>query len=402
MAGAAIAIALSVIPLIVVIEVSDGMIEGITRRFIELETGHIQLMPFEESSVKELSDVSMELMELPEVKYAAPVYRGTALIYSSGFRTGIQIKAFPGDMLEKDEGFRKYLEIIDGDFDLSDQSGIMLSREIARQLDITTGESVKMLTAKRTKSGKMILRPEQFVVKGIFSTGYYEVDALSGYIGLDKAEKLFSGEGQLNIQCKIDDPYNEADDAVMKIQKSLPIDMSATTWYRIQRSMYESLYTTRVLLIFIMAIILIVAAVNITSSMIIMVIERQQDIAILKSCGTGRRQIRNSFIITGMMTGIAGAAAGTAAGLIIAVNVNEIINFFQTASAWFNREILNSSETFSLLSASSYYLDEIPVDIDPQKITAVAAGAIVLSVIAAVMPARKAERMMPLEIMRKH
>ncbi len=402
MAGAAIAIALSVIPLIVVIEVSDGMIEGITRRFIELETGHIQLMPFEASSVKELKNVSLELMELPGVRYAAPVYRGTALIYSKSFRTGIQIKAFPEDILEKDDGFRKYLEIIDGDFDLSDQSGILLSKEIAGQLNISTGETVKLLTAKRTRSGKMILRPEQFIVRGIFSTGYYEVDALSGYIGLEKGEKLFSGDGQLIIQCKIDDPYNGADAAAMQMQKSLDTDMSATTWYRMQRSMYESLYTTRILLIFIMAIILVVAAVNITSSMIIMVIERQQDIAILKSCGTSRRQIRNSFIITGMITGIAGAAAGTLTGLAIAVNVNGIINFFQTFSGWFNREILNSSETFSLLSASTYYLDEIPVDLDPQKIIAVAAGAVVLSVIAAVLPAHKAEKLMPLEIMRKH
>ena len=402
MAGAAIAIALSVIPLIVVIEVSDGMIEGITRRFIELETGHIQVIPDENVEIDELYAISDKLMALPDVNYASPVYRGTALIYSKSGRTGIQIKALPEEILNEDEGFKKYLEIKDGSFDLKNGSAIMLSQQIADQLEVRTGESVKILTAKTTSSGRVILRPESFSITGIFSTGYYEVDALSGYINLEKGQKLFRGEGYLCIQCKIADPYKNANRTAIEIQSAAGIGVSTVTWYRMQKSMYESLYTTRMLLVFIMAIIVIVASVNITSSMIIMVIERRQDIAILKSCGTGSRQIRNSFIITGMMTGFSGAVVGIIAGLLISINVNSLVRFFQTMSIWFNSIILHNEESFSILSASQYYLEEIPVDIDPGKILAVGVGAVILSVLAAVLPARKAEKLMPLEIMRKH
>lgn len=401
MAGAAIAVALSIIPLIVVIEVSDGMIEGITRRFIELETGHIQAAPFEDSTVEELTGVSRALMQLSEVTYAAPVYRGTGLIYSKYNRTGIQLKGLPEDIITEDRGFGKYLEIIEGQFDLSDQSGIMLSGEIAQLLEIKTGDIVKLLTAKTAKNGKVLLRPEAFTVKGIFSTGYYEVDSLSGYLNLTKAEEIFKGEGSLSIQCKITDPYNGAEHASLRIEEAAGIDISTVTWYRMQKSMYESLYTTRMLLIFIMAIIVLVASVNITSSMIIMVIERRQDIAILKSCGADNGQIRNAFIITGMMTGISGALAGTIAGLLISVNVNALMRFFQALSGWFN-SLRRADDSYSILSASKYYLEEIPVDIEPGKIIAVGVGAIVLSVLAAVLPSHKAGKMMPLDIMRKH
>ncbi|MDC7227486.1 MAG: ABC transporter permease [Spirochaetales bacterium] len=401
MAGAAIAVALSVVPMIVVIEVSDGMIEGITRRFIELETGHVQLAPLDDLDVEAYLRLSEEIETLPEVLNASPVYRGTGLIYSEYSRTGIQLKAMPPDIFEKDQGFRRFLEISGGSFDLRNPSDIMLSTEIASQLDVEAGEQIKLLTAKTTSTGKIILRPEAFTVTGIFSTGYYEVDAMSGYISLDKGEKLFRGEGYLSIQCKIKDPYNGVDDAVRSIQENIDTEMTAAGWYNMQRSMYESLYTTRVLLVFIMGIIIVVAAVNIASSMIIMVIERRADIAIMKSCGTSGRQIRQAFIYTGMITGLSGAAVGTIAGLLISVNINSIIQFFQTVSDGIGN-LSGHQDSFSIISASAYYLEEIPVDIDPGKILTVAAAAVLLSVFAAVMPARKAEKMMPLEIMRKH
>ena len=401
MAGAAIAVALSVIPMIVVIEVSDGMIEGITRRFIELETGHIQATPMEELSVEEYGRLGVELMDVPGVEYAAPVYRGTGLIYSAQERTGLQVKGLPTDILEKDAGFRKFLEIEEGVFDLGDPSGIMLSAQIAEQLEAEVGDEVKLLTAKTTSRGRILLRPEAFTVKGIFSTGYYEVDALSAYINFEKSDRLFRGEGYLTIQCKVADPYSDIEPLAAEIKKAAHTDVSISTWYSMQRSMYESLYTTRLLLVFIMGIIIIVAAVNIASSMIIMVIERRSDIAILKSCGTSNSQIRNSFIITGFMTGLSGAVAGTLAGILITVNVNRIIDFFTLASAWIG-SIFRDSGRFSILSASTFYLEDIPIQLEPSKIIAVGLASVILSVIAAVLPARKAEKMMPLEIMQKH
>lgn len=393
MAGAAIAVALSIIPLVVVLEVSDGMIEGITRRFIELETGHIQVMPYDEKSVEEMWAISAELELIDDVVYAAPVYRGMGLIYSENYKSGIQVKALPPDMYENDQGFSSYLEIIDGSFDLNSDKNIMLSSELAALLGVGAGEKVKLLTAKTARNGKMMLRPEMYSVSGVFSTGYYEVDSMTAYINLEKGEKIFKGEGSVHIQCKIIDPYRTADGTAAEIRAKYEL-FSTVTWYRMQKSMYESLYTTRVLLVFIMAIIVVVAAVNITSSLIIMVFERRQDIAIMKSFGTSERQIRRAFLYTGMLTGVTGAAAGIVAGLLISVNLNSILDFFQYVASAFS-----SGEA---AAGPGYYLDEIPVKIKSLEIFITAAGAILLSTTAALMPARKAGKMSPSEILQKH
>jgi len=401
MAGAAIAVALSIIPLIVVLEVSDGMIEGITRRFIELETGHLQVLPYNDLDIAEIDKISSEIEDLPGVVYAAPIYRGMGLIYSKSYKSGIQVKALPPDIIEKDQGFRDYLEITDGEFDLRDGSSIMLSSELASLLEVEAGGQIKLLTAKTAKNGKMMLRPEMYEVSGIFSTGYYEVDSMTAYINLEKGEKLFRGEGRLSIQCKITDPYNLAEQTADVIRDEYD-SFTTSTWYRMQKSMYESLYTTRILLIFIMAIIVIVAAVNITSSLIIMVFERRQDIAIMKSCGAANRQIRRAFIYTGMLTGIIGAAAGITAGLLISVNINGIIHFFQNISAFLGSIFSGIDGDLSVLSASGYYLDQIPVRIKAAQILIVAVSAVLLSTGAALLPARKAEKLSPHEIMQKH
>ncbi|MBI9106051.1 MAG: ABC transporter permease [Spirochaetales bacterium] len=394
MAGAVIAVALSIIPLIVVLEVSDGMIEGITRRFIELETGHLQVSSYEEMSVSEMEKVSRELEELPEIIYASPVYRGMGLIYSENYKSGIQVKALPPDIYEKDSGFRNYLEITGGEFDLSGGENIMLSSELARQLGVKAGQQIKLLTGKTAKNGKMILRPEMYEISGIFSTGYYEVDSMTAYINLEKGEKLFRGEGRLHIQCKIIDPYDSADQTALMIRDKYE-SFSTVTWFRMQKSMYESLYTTRILLLFIMAIIVIVAAVNIASSLLIMVVERRQDIAILKSCGTSNIHIRRAFIYTGMFTGIIGAVAGITIGLLISMNINGIIQFIRNTVSFI-------SGSPAVLSASEYYLEQIPVKVKIPEILIVAVTTVLLSTAAALHPARKAEKMSPKEIMQKH
>ena len=100
MAGAAIAIALSLIPLVVVIEVADGMIEGITRRFIELETGHVQASPVNDMSIEEISNLCEDISKLTDVNCAYPVYSGTGLIYSPDAKTGVHLKAFPKNIME--------------------------------------------------------------------------------------------------------------------------------------------------------------------------------------------------------------------------------------------------------------------------------------------------------------
>ncbi len=385
MAGAAVGIALSMIPLIVVLEVSTGMIEGITRRFIEIGTGHYQTRFFDEPDKTEIAEALEKTENISGVLCAYPVYTGSALIYSVSYKSGIQVKGLPDDIYERDSGLKEYLEIESGTFDIHENNSIMISSGIAELLDTSPGEEVKLLTAMQTSSGRTVLRPEVFTVTGIFSTGYYELDALSAYINYDKAAMLFRSSGEMHLETKVEDPYADSGTVSAELQRAAGKGSMIYSWYQLNRSMYESLNTTRTLLLFIMIIIVVVASVNVASSMIIMIMDRQQDIAILKSCGAGRGQIRLAFIITGAVTGITGAFAGIAAGLLISLNINRIILFFNRIS-----------------EAAGFYLDHIPVIIRPYQIAAVFITAVILSSLAAVIPAGKAEKLKPLEVISKH
>ena len=400
MIGAAAASALAIIPLIVVLHVSDGMIEGITRRFIEIETGHLNLIVHSDADTEELKRLSSEISSVEGFLYAAPVCSGPAVIYSEDFKSGIQVKGMPQDRYEKDAGFRKYMEIVEGRFSLGDGS-IMLSSRLAEMLGADPGSSVKMLTVRTFPGGRSVLRPEQFTVSAVFETGYYEIDSMTAYIGLEKAIKLFPDSGA-GIVCKITDPYRQADAVAEELNNRYGNELSAVTWFRMQRSMYESLNTTRRLLVFIMSVIVIVASINIASSMLIMLIEKARDIAILKSCGAGKGQIRNAFIITGVLTGLAGSIAGTAAGLLISLNINKLIRIIERFSGIIMSLFSGNGDGFSIISASSYYLEEIPVHIRGPELLLITAGAVILSALSALHPSAAAERLSPGNIIQKH
>ena len=161
------------------------------------------------------------------------------------------------------------------------------------------------------------------------------------------------------------------------------------TWDVLNDSLVASLNTTKKFLVFIMILIMGVASVNISSSMIMMVISKRQDIALLKSAGASDRDVSSIFVLTGLFIGICAAALGTAFGIAAAININEIIDFISA--------VLH----FDLFDAD-YYLEKIPVELSLYKLSGAAALAVLFAVVASWLPARRAGRINPVEIFRKH
>ena len=162
-----------------------------------------------------------------------------------------------------------------------------------------------------------------------------------------------------------------------------------STWDVLNDSLVASLNTTKKFLVFIMILIMGVASVNISSSMIMMVISKRQDIALLKSAGASDSDVSSIFVLTGLFIGICAAALGTAAGIAAAVNINEII------------DIIGAVLHFDLFNPD-YYLEKIPVELSLYKLSGAAALAVLFAVVASWVPARRAGRINPVEIFRKH
>jgi len=407
--GAVIGIGFSIVPLIAVIEVSGGMIEGITRRFIEIGSYHLQIKSYSPHTQEEVQKVLKTVSSIPRVERSFPVIFGEGLVYSPEAKTGVSVRSLPEDYYRNDEGLRRYLSIESGSFTLADRDDALLSREVADMLQVEPGDRVRLLTARSVPGRAPILRPTVFTVRGIFSTGYYELDALSMYIPLRTGEILFEEAGSLVLGVKVDNPYDDIDRLARDLTTLLPQGWFVYTWYSLERPMLESFNTTRNLLIFIMVLIVAVAAVNISSSMIMLVIEKEPEIAMLKSMGVSPARISSAFMYTGFFIGITAVLFGITLGLLAAVNINELLSGIEAVAGWttamFRTLFIPGSPDISVsmeIFDRSYYLETIPIRINFIDVFGTAAGTLVLATGAAFFPARRAGRIKPLEILRKH
>lgn len=409
--GAVLAVALSLVPLIVVLEVSEGMIRGITARYLELGTYHLQAVTFGDPRPGETANLTARFEAVPGVTLVVPERQGLGLAYSRTGRAGATIRAFPEDVWSRDEGLRRYMEVRDGVFDLSRPDHAVVGTELAVRLGVGIGDEIKILTSRSLGTDNFIPRVTTFTVRGIVSTGYQELDKLWVYIPRERGERILTRETSRRIiGVKIDRPFGNMEPLMEILQRQLPQGYRLYSWYELEQAQYMSFATTKYLLIFIMALILCVAAVNISSALVMLQIEKREDIAILKSLGMSPREVSLVFIIIGYAVGFIGTFLGTAAGLAIAVSINEIIasleGFVNSAAGLMRILFLPASGAGSTeqirIFNPQFYLEYIPVTINGPEIAAAAGFSLVVSLLAAYLPSRGAGRLRPLDVLRKH
>ena len=409
--GAILAVSLSLVPLIVVMEISDGMIQGITARYLELGTYHLQALSFDEPSAKDFQDLLVRLEREPGVVLVVPERQGLGLAYSKDGRAGATIRAVPPDLWKRDKGLRSYLSIHQGDFDLSTPDSAVLGTELAGKLGVGVGSEVKVLTTRSLGNEGIIPRVTTFKVKGIVSTGYQELDKLWLYIPLERGDRILSKDTSRKILgVKVADPFGDVTSLVDRLYRGLPPGFRVYSWYELERAQYMSFTTTRYLLLFIMALILCVASVNISSTLVMLQIEKREEIAILKSLGLGPADITRIFLGLGFIVGAVGTFLGIFTGLAIAVSINEIVAFIEAALNFFaglGRYFFSfaaepgAGEPIRLFNPQ-FYLEYIPIRIDFLEIGLTACFSLLITLLASYFPSHGAGRTRPLEVLRKH
>ncbi|MCQ2603694.1 MAG: ABC transporter permease [Spirochaetia bacterium] len=393
--GAVIGAAISLIPLVVVLEIADGMIKGIVDRYVEISSFHLQVRLPVLTDKESPEEFVEKIRSMENVRMAFPYTEGNGILYSSGGRTGITVRGIPDNVYSQDEGFSRYISVSEGEFSLSEKDSIIISRETAALLKVGCGDTVKLLTAKQVPGRQMLLRPTKFTVRGIYTSGYQELDMLSAFITSEYGEKLFADPDRRMIAVKTDNAYSSSLYTVASDIRHLSIGTRAYTWEALNDTLVTTMGTTRKFLIFIMILILGVASINISSSMIMIVISKKQDIAVLKSMGASDSDISAIFILQGFFIGAAAAFIGLALGIFAALNINEIIDMLESVLNMLLQRDFRLSET-------GYYLERIPVELSLPKLAGCGALAILFSVVASWLPARHAGRIRPVEIFRKH
>lgn len=399
--GAVLGIALGMLPLIVVLHISGGMINGIISRYIELSSYHIQLKSYRNFSSEEWESKRAKMADEPGVSHAFVERTGFGMVYNSEGKTGVQIRAIPAEMYKLDSGFSRFLNIDSGTFDLSDSRSVVLGRQAAESLSVQVGDELRILTGKLSENGNYVPRLTRMKVTGIISSGYQELDKLWVFISLETGFRILHDTGSLTfIGIKTEDPFAaDFGSQLMRISQEMRPELYALSWIQLNDYLRKNYRTTQSILLFIMILVVLVAALNISSSLVMLILENAREIAILKCMGASPSVIQLLYILIGGLAGTVGAISGACIGLVISLNINGIINGINQVGSWLVSGG-KGGESFSLLNPG-FYLEEIPVTADWPMIIFFILFTIFLSFLSSWLPARKAGGQRPLDIIRK-
>lgn len=417
--SAVIGIGLSLVPLILVLQVADGMILGIAERYMETGTYHLQARALYGGEDSEARRTAEQLSRVEGVKYALAERQGLGLAYTSAGRAGATVRAVSPDLWDRDNRFRELLTVDSGEFSISHESAV-IGRDMARRLDVAPGDSVRLLTVRSGGGGRVLPRVSTFEVAGIVSTGYQDLDRLWVFIDYDRGVRVLPEESSnTTVGLKIDDPYGlpnplfsgsgQGEQTLEALREQTPAGWRLSSWFDLERQQYMSFLSTKNLLLFVMFLIVCVASVNIASTLVTMSIEKREELAILKSMGSSSGALRIAFLTAGFIIGTVGTFLGMVFGLALAINVNEVISVSEYGMNFLVRvrDVILSPFGVSAIGSvdlisTDFYLEQIPIRIDALSTLAASALAILVATVSAVIPARRAAKVRPLEILRRH
>ncbi|MBO4640511.1 MAG: ABC transporter permease [Treponema sp.] len=416
--GALLCIGLSIVPLIVVLSITNGMIQGMTDRIIGLSSNNIQAYVSPKLSNTQTADSYCEYAEqfktVDGVLGVYPEISVTALAAGKKMRTGAQIRALDKNIFTNNKAFRELFTILEGDVesyenqDEADGTQAIIGQKMAQMLDVHAGDTFRIITIK-TVNGKQSPKLTSFKVAAIVSSGYQELDALWVFIPLETAYKFVS-LANASYTVMIETPQSYSPDLV-RIQRELKATygkyINFYRWDQVHTAEFENFSSTKVMLVFVMILIVLVASINISSAIIMLVMERRKEIAILKSIGATPSGITFAFIITGMTCGLGGLALGLPFGLLAAVNANQIVRFIEktvnvVAKAGYFLKGVPADEINAIhLMDPAYYLQIIPVDLPFSQVILISLSTVLLALFVSIIPSVKAGKEKPLDILRK-
>jgi lipoprotein-releasing system permease protein len=408
--GSVLGIALSLVPLVVVMEVSTGMIEGITARLVEIGTYHLQVSLPTTVTAESMDRAARAIEGSGAAVDVIPERQGLGLLFARGRSAGVTVRFVPPDLFSRDAGLRGFVKLTAGSSSLTDPAAILLGQSLAESIGVNAGDRVILLTPYG-EEGRGPPKVTPMRVGGIFQTGYQELEKLYAYAPLEASWSILSPRASASlIGVKVSDPFGDLSPAIRAIRGRLHDLGRISTWSELEYARLKSFQTTKALLLFIMALIVLVAGVNVSSAVIMIAFERRLDIGILKSVGARPASLSISFLLAGFVTGLLGTALGISLGLAAAVNINQIITGLQAIANAVLR-LFSLARSALIPSApqveavtifnSSYYLSSIPIRIRWIEVCMAAVGTLVLSGIASYLPAARAARARPLEIIRK-
>jgi lipoprotein-releasing system permease protein len=379
-------IMLGVATLIIVMAVMNGFRKELLDKILGLN-GHLLVEPID-SPLTDWEEVAARISGVKGIRIAAPIVEGQALASSPFNASGVLVRGMRADDLNKLTSIAKNIK--QGSLSGFDEGeGVAIGRRLADQLSLHAGDNVT-LVAPRGAVTPMGTTPriKSYKIAAVFEIGMSEYDAAFVFMPLKEAQAYFNRDRDVtSIEVYTDDP-DKVDQYRKLITEAAGRQIFMVDWRQRNATFFNALQVERNVMFLILTLIVLVAALNIVSGLIMLVKDKGADIAILRTMGATQGAVMRIFFITGAAIGVVGTLVGFLLGLVICLNVESIRQFL----SW-----LTNTELFP---PTLYFLSQLPADMDVRETTAVVVMALALSFLATLYPAWRAARLDPVEALR--
>jgi lipoprotein-releasing system permease protein len=382
-----IGIALGVAALIVVMSVMNGFHKELLDKIVGIN-GHIFLQAPADIPLTDYKEVASTIARVPGVDLAIPLIEGAAGVSSPYNQAGALVRGIAEADIKKLPGIASNVRL--GTLNGFDEGGgVAIGQRLAENLSLRIGDRITILTAKGAQTPFGVApRIKSYPIVATFQIGMAEFDNLFVFMPLAEAQAFFNKDNEATVvELFLRDPekIGEAHD---KIEAVVTRPIVMTDWRERNRTFFDALKVESNVMFIILTLIVLVAALNIISGLIMLVNDKSHDIAILRTVGATRGAVMRMFLITGTLIGIAGTFAGCCLGTLVAANVETI------------RQVCNELFHANLFPAEFYFLSRLPSIVDPRDVAGVVFMTIALSILATIYPSWRAATLDPVEALR--
>ena len=379
-------ITLGVATLIIVMAVMNGFRHELLQKILGLN-GHLLIQPLEKP-LTDWDEVAARVAKVKGIKLAAPIVEGQALASSPFNSGGVLVRGIRLDDLDKLPAIANNIK--QGTLKGFDEGqGVAIGRRLADQLSLRAGDNITLVAPRGavTPMGTMP-RIKVYKVAAVFEIGMSEYDSAMVFMPLKESQAYFNRAGDVTaIEIYTDDPDN-VDSYRKAVQTAAQRPIFMIDWRQRNATFFTALQVERNVMFLILTLIVLVAALNIVSGLIMLVKDKGQDIAILRTMGATQGAIMRVFLITGASIGVIGTLVGLGLGVLISLNIESLRQFM----SWLTNTDLFSPEL--------YFLSHLPADMDTSETFAVVVMALTLSLLATLYPSWRAARLDPVEALR--
>ncbi len=382
-----VGIMLGVAALIIVMAVMNGFRAELFKQILGFN-GHVVVQPID-SPLNDYADLAKKFSAVPGVMMALPLVEGETLASGrGGSGTGALVRGIRAEDLTKLKSVSDH--VVSGDIvGFASGQGVLVGSRLARQLGLTVGDQIT-LTAPDGDVTPFGVNPrvKAYTISGIFEVGMSEYDSSVVFMPLEEAQVFFNAEGIVEkIELFITNP-DDVDQLRPKIEEAAGRQIFLTDWRQVNATFFSALQVERNTMFMILTLIVLVAALNIISGLIMLVKDKGSDIAILRTMGATSGAIMRIFFMTGAAIGVVGTLAGVILGVLVCLNIESIRQFF----SWISGTVIFNPEV--------YFLSKLPAQMNLGETISVIVMALTLSFLATIFPAWRASRLDPVQALR--